>query len=42
MLCQITSNFKTPNNPFTSRVIVCQDCMLETLVEDELTNQQGS
>lgn len=42
MLCQIPFDFKTPNNPFTSRVLVCQACMLETLVEDELTNQQGS
>lgn len=42
MLCQITSDFKTPKNPFTSWVIVCQVYMLETLVEDELANQQGS
>lgn len=42
MLCQNTSDFKTPKNPFTSWVIVCQVCMLETLVEDELANQQGS
>lgn len=42
MLCQIPSDLKTPKNPFASWVIVCQVCMLETLVEDELANQQGS